>query len=159
MAILVNSLKKIQTKYKDNGVITESDLPANTPILEFKGRIYRGTLPDNLNQDYILQIGKEIYIGRSGNLDDYINHSCNPNCYVYSIGTRAFLYTINAIPKNTEITYDYSVTSTNEENDWSMDCKCKSYNCRKKISGFKYLPDEVKLKYKTLGIIPKFLLK
>jgi len=158
MAILIDCLKKAQTKNKNIGVITESNIPANTPVFEFKGRLYR-TLPDNIDVNYILQIGKSLYIGQSGEIDDYVNHSCNPNCYVYSIGNRAFLYTITAIPRNSEITYDYSITSSDSEDEWSMDCKCGSYNCRKKISGYKYLSEDLKNKYIKLGIVPRFLIK
>jgi hypothetical protein len=38
-----------------------------------------------------------------------------------------------------------------------MDCKCGSFNCRKVISGYHYLSDDIKNTYKKLGIVPIFI--
>jgi hypothetical protein len=46
-----------------------------------------------------------------------------------------------------------------DEDEWEMDCKCKSKNCRKRIRDFKYLPKEIQEKYLRLGIIPKYCKK
>jgi hypothetical protein len=44
------------------GVFTQVDIPANSPICQFKGEIYReNNLPYEENQ--ILQIGPDLYLG------------------------------------------------------------------------------------------------
>jgi hypothetical protein len=61
------------------------------------------------------------------------------------------------IKKGDEITWDYSTTL--DEDEWEMNCSCGSIICRKKVRDFKYLPREIQLRYKKLGIIPKWILK
>ena len=102
MGIFLSCLKKIQTKNKRIGVITESIIPAITPILEFEGRIYRGC-PSNVDANKILQIGKDIYVGSSGKLDDYINHSCNQNCYVHNV---CFFHIVMIFPSWSCLVYE-----------------------------------------------------
>lgn len=61
------------------GVFTLIDIPANVPIIEFTGNL----IPkDKLTDDQAywgLQVGAERFIGPSGAIDDYVNHSCDPN--------------------------------------------------------------------------------
>lgn len=149
------NIEFIETK-KGKGVYTSVDIPANTTILEFKGDVLtKETL--NCESKYYLQIGKDKFIGPSGDVDDYVCHSCNPNCSLYIVGSRAFLTSIYFIAKNTELTFDYSTSSTNSLDEWSIDCKCGFFKCRKKISGYQYLDSETKEKYEKLGIVPRYL--
>lgn len=103
-----------------------------------------------------MQIGKNVYMGPSGGLDDLVNHSCNPNSGLMIQGKRAILVAIKNIRKSEEITMDYSTTM--DEDDWEMDCKCQSKNCRKRIRDFKYLPKETQQAYMVWGIVPKYIL-
>jgi len=153
------NLKIIKTN-TGKGVITLADVPANTVIFEFKGNIYNinHVVNNKIDEEYILQIGKDSFLGPSGDLDDYMNHSCNPNCGFKIIGKRVFLISINYIKANTEITYDYSATSTDTLSDWKMECKCGAYKCRKIISGYQYLDKETKARYEKLGIVPSYLI-
>jgi len=146
-------LKLIDTA-NGKGVMSLADIQPNTVIFEFKGNLYNRK---NLNVDspYYLQIGPDKYIGPSGDLDDYINHSCNPNCFLYIVGSRAFLKSLYLIKSNTEITFDYSTSSTETTDQWTMNCNCGTVNCRKQISGFNNLTEQQKEFYKN--IIPDYL--
>jgi hypothetical protein len=147
-------LKEIQTK-TGRGVSSTVDIPAGQPITEMVGDIV--TYDQVVNPDMFLQISHLWFIGPSGGLDDLFNHSCDPNSYLHIVGKRAILISLYMIPANTEITFDYSLSATDTYDSWKMDCKCESTNCRKIISGYQYLSEEVKNNYKKLGIVPIFL--
>lgn len=142
------------------GVITTVNIPANVPICEFYGQNYTDQELQNLkniNIDDVLQVGPNVYLAPSGNIDDYIAHSCNPNCIVKANGFRAILYSLYAIQADNEITFDYSTTSTDDLNSWSMKCNCGSINCRKVISGFHLLSNNLQEEYKKKGIAALFI--
>ena len=143
---------------KRKGVITTTTIPANTPICEIKGNVLTfdklGTLD---SPDDALQIGSNTYLTPSGNVTDHIRHSCNPNCMVHAAGNRSILYSIYVITANTEITFDYSSTSSENPDTWEMKCNCKSFNCRKTISGFQHLDSKIQEEYKQKGIAALFI--
>lgn len=147
-------------KRKEQGIFAKVDIPKGTVILEFKGDIFASQdLPKALSpeEDYYLQIGTDKYLGPSGWLDDKINHSCNPNSAVVIVGNRAFLVSLYLIKSGHQITFDYSTTSTETPEEWSMNCNCGDYNCRGVISGYQSLDQSIKDNYEALGIIPKYV--
>jgi hypothetical protein len=146
---------KVLTKNNKVGVYTTVDIPAKTPIIEFSGNYFT---KEELKHphDKILQIGENMYLGPSGSIDDKIAHSCNPNCRVSIVGYRAILYSLYVIRNGSEVTFDYSTTST--DSDWEMDCKCGSQNCRKVISSFSSLKPELQKEYTDKKIAAAFLI-
>lgn len=159
-AAFKKNLEEKDTK-KGRGIFTKVDVPKDSIIFEFTGNFFTNNqIPSPLLEeaDMFLQIGKDLHLGPSGDLDDLMNHSCFPNCATIIIGKRVLLKAILFIPAGIEITYDYSVTSTDDKDHWLMNCKCGSFSCRKVISGFQYLDDKTKEHYKTLGIVPKYVL-
>jgi hypothetical protein len=136
---MYNQYLKVQPTKKGMGVFTTVDIPANVPIIEITGKVYtESELPDPTDS-VITQVGPNIYIGRSGTIDDFIDHSCNPNCLIHCIGNRAIIYSMHVITAGNEITFDYSTSSTDTLDSWNMKCQCRNPNCRKVISGFQYL--------------------
>jgi SET domain-containing protein len=148
-------LKKDKSKTGE-GLFTITNIPANVPVLELKGELLQGDDPKSNHSD-VKQIGKNIYLSLSGDIDDYVNHSCNPNCNLYIVGNRAFLYSLYVITAGSEITFDYSTSSTDNVGEWKMECQCGSSNCRKVISGFQYLDPDLQDDYKKRGIVPLFM--
>jgi hypothetical protein len=146
-------VKKPTGKDIGDGVFTTVTIPAEAPILELKGELIQGycDLPD------AKQIGHDLYLGLSGEIDDYINHSCNPSCVLHIVGTRAFLYSLYVIPADTEITFDYSTSSTDSAREWKMECQCGDLNCRKIISGFQYLDPQLREELKNSKKVPLFM--
>lgn len=140
-----------------NGVFTTVEIPTNIPILEVTGDLYlEHELPDP-NHPALLQVGPNTFIGPSGDLDDYINHSCNPNCAVRIAGNRAILYSLYVIPKNTELTFDYSTTSTDTPDKWQMNCLCGFHNCRRVISGHQTIDPKTAEIYKQKRMFPLYI--
>lgn len=75
----------------------------------------------------------------------YINHSCSPNVYVFSVNSERFLLPIRAIAKDEEIVYDYSINAIGGD-VWK--CDCGSDNCRGEHKcDFFYLPRETQIAY------------
>lgn len=142
------------------GVISRVFIPAQTKIFEFSGDLLTTeqliTRHSNDVVDF-LQIGIDKWITKSGTFDDYVSHSCNPNCYVKIVGNRAILTTLYDIKPQMIITFDYSTTSLETPKEWSMDCKCGYVYCRKVISGFQSLPKNIQQKYKEHGILAQYI--
>lgn len=154
---MYNQYLKVKPSKWGVGVFTSVEIPANVPIIEVTGQVYtEDKLPDP-NDPALIQVGPYIYIGPSGTIDDYIGHSCNPNCLLHIGGKRAIVYSMYVIKAGSEITFDYSTSSTDTLDKWQMNCQCGEYNCRKVISGLHYLDEATQTKYKEKGMIPIFL--
>ncbi len=141
----------------EKGVFANKSFKIGDEITRFKGKTFTFSqlpAPYNKVQDHFVQIGKKKYLGPSGGLDDFVNHSCNPNSGFKIKNKKAILVAIKSIKKDQEITWDYSTTMN--EDDFTMRCNCKSKYCRKIIKDFKYLPKKIKEKYTNLKIIPKY---
>jgi len=82
----------------------------------------------------------------------YINHSCDANCGV--AGTRK-VFAVKDIKLGEELTIDYSTTEIDE--NWFLDCTCKSKQCRKKVQSIQSLPQKTFQNY--LPYIPSFIRK
>jgi hypothetical protein len=132
-------------------VITTTEIPAKVPILEFGGNIF------TTGESHYLQIGTKLFLGPSGGIDDHIRHSCNPNCSVQVLGKRAILYSLYVIQDGTEITFDYSTTSTDTPSSWQMDCNCGYIHCRKVISGISSLTENQYKDYGSKGLLPLYI--
>jgi uncharacterized protein len=57
----------------------------------------------------------------------YINHSCEPNCFVYSAGRHRFLLAGRDLAAGEELLVDYALNAVDGD-DWQ--CRCGSGNCR-----------------------------
>lgn len=139
------------------GVFCTVDIPANVPIVEMTGMVLKEDKLVDPNNLAVLQIGNDKFLSPSGEIDDQFNHSCNPNCRLHIIGSRAILYSLYVIKKGAELTFDYSTSSTDTHDTWKMNCKCGYIRCRKVISGYQYLSEEMKKEYKTKRMVPLFI--
>lgn len=156
------SILEIKETNKGKGVFTKAPIAPGTVVFEAKGTILTGSqLPDALTpeNDHYLQVGKNAYLGPSGDIDDFFNHSCNPNCGIRIVGHRALVLALYEIKAGSELTFDYATTSNETMDTWKMDCSCGDCNCRKTISGFSYLSEPQQQYYIRFGIVPDYLTK
>lgn len=135
------------------GLFAKRHINKGEEILRFTGDIidFNQALAMGINQAYALQIGNNLYI----NLEEpgrFVNHSCNPNA---GIRNDVVLVALQDIRKGEQVYYDYSATM--DEDNWVMQCRCGSANCRKIVKDFKYLPSLVKQKYLDLGVVQRFI--
>lgn len=145
---------------KGSGVFSKVFIPNKTVIYEFGGVVMtRNDLNSYTEPQNTIQIGENLYLSKSGGLEDYTNHSCDPNCGLRIVGNRALLVTLYDVQPGHEITFDYSTSSNDTMDSWHMTCGCGYFSCRKVISGFQYLPLERQQYYIKLGIVPSYLTK
>ncbi|GEM_PF-839198 len=128
-------------------------------ICKLVGSLHRrNEMPEKDNKKTVrfIQIGRKIYLHVAGN-GDYLNHSCSPNAGLVIKGKSVHLQAIKNIKCGEEVTFDYSTTMN--EDEYELKCNCGSSNCRKVISDFKYLPNDIQEKYFQLGIVPDYVFR
>jgi SET domain-containing protein len=98
-----------------------------------------------------LQIGPETYLAEdpeNPRLDDFINHSCDPNVGFVDGSTK--LFALRDIRPGEELFWDYR-TSLNEEG-WAVDCTCGTVHCRGRIQSYCDLPHEEKGRLRGIAL-------
>ncbi|GMU58056.1 MAG: hypothetical protein AMXMBFR33_72020 [Candidatus Xenobia bacterium] len=150
-----NFYKQLELRSTDfgQGVFTLEALSPGEEILCFGGP--RGTMADMKDLEHSIQIGRNLFLGPSGRMDDYINHSCWPNCGIRLAGERLVLVAIEAIASGREVTFDYA-TCLGPEDDWVMRCGCRTGRCRGLISALS-LPPETLERYRALDVLPFYI--
>lgn len=127
-------------------------------IAQFTGPLMRRSeLPKRYTgrNDRYIQVGIDEYLGPSGEVDDLINHSCDPNAGLKFTKAGILLVAIKKIKIGDEITWDYSTTLF--ENPWKMRCDCRKPNCRKIIKDFALLDKKIQDRYRKLDVIPPYI--
>ena len=118
------------------GVFASTAISAGEVIMVFSGtRLHRSQV--NFD-DYHLQVDEDFYIGPSGAADDFVNHSCEPNC---GFQNGLNLVALRAIAADEELTWDYG-TAIDEENYPGFTCSCGASLCRGQVRSFRDLPAE-----------------
>ena len=89
---------------------------------------------------YSLQIDEHQHLSSdTWQADDFIDHSCDPNCRIDVAEDCIALVAIQRIEPGEKLTFNYLTT------EWDMaepfDCDCGSNKCFKHIAGFRYLSD------------------
>lgn len=119
------------------GVFSTEPINKGENIIQLTGKI----IPEN--NEYALQIDEKKFMGTSGNIDDFINHCCKPNCFIRFESNGIFLVTLRDIPVGEELSFDYHTTEFDLGKD-SFVCNCNSENCIGIVKGFKHLPTNQK---------------
>jgi uncharacterized protein len=120
------------------GVFAQAPILAGETILVFSGPPL--TRAEVREEDFHLQVGADLYLGASGDADDYVNHSCNPNA-----GFRDGLVLVarRDIEPEEEITWDYS-TAIDEDDFTGFACCCGAAACRGVVRSFRHLDPDVR---------------
>jgi SET domain-containing protein len=105
--------------------------------------------------DYMLQIGENQFLvtvdEKSPSHYGFINSSYDPNC---GIRESRKIVAMRDIITGEEITFDYAMS---ESSNFKMTCFCKSYNCRKQISGNDWKIKDLQVRYR--GFFSEYLQK
>lgn len=126
------------------GVFAKRTIPKGTRVIEYAGR--RWAKADLLaaagrgerKLTYVLNLDDERAIdgAEGGNDARFVNHSCEPNCEVYIFDGTPYLYAMQDIPAEAELTFDYqlqSVSSVRLSRALSRElfpCHCGAPTCR-----------------------------
>jgi SET domain-containing protein len=140
-----------------SGVFTRRAIPKKSLILELTGRRYAlKDIPQTYPEDgAYAQTGPEEFMGPSGGLDDYFNHSCDPNCFVQKIDGHLWYVARKDIPANAELVWDYSTWMWKDY--WDVPCHCGAKTCRGAIQTFEKLPPQVQQACIDEGAVPDFI--
>jgi len=73
-----------------------------------------------------------------GSVARFCNHACSPTLKPYFIRInntipRVGLFAMMDIPANTELTFDYGISSPDNIGSSRYECQCGASNCRKKL--------------------------
>jgi hypothetical protein len=142
------------------GVFAGERISVGEEILTFLGPLIdRRDMPEihSQDEDYYLQVDDDVFLGPSGWIDDFINHSCDPNSGVVIEDMVSKLVAIQNINRGDEIRFDYSTTMYKPI--LVMKCWCGSPLCRGEVVDFIYLPEETQAKYIALGVVPEYITK
>lgn len=126
------------------GLFAKKNIPKGTRLLEYEGkRVERNQIVNDAingltNMMYVMGLNETTVIDgeRNGNDARFMNHHCSPNCEVYFINDTPFIYALEEIKKDEELTFDYHlniITETQltslQKKEW-FPCHCGSPVCR-----------------------------
>ncbi len=124
-----------QTEKKDRGCFAIRDIPKETQIIEYKGKIVSKSLAEKMESKhkakgelwiFTLNKNQDIDASRGGNEARFINHSCSTNCEPVNYDDEEiWIEATQDIKKGEEITYNYGFDGPDEY----FPCLCGSKNC------------------------------
>lgn len=135
------------------GLFAKTGIRPGTALCKLKGRElnFEETVALNEKESHSLQIDFDKYILCEPPFL-YSNHSCNPNC---ALNRHLELFALREIKKGEELFWDYSTSML--ERHWTMQCHCGEDNCRRIVTDFDLLPEQLQEKYLGLNIVLPFI--
>jgi SET domain-containing protein len=132
-----------RSRIAGQGAFAKRRIPKGTRVIEYTGaRVPLATLLAEVTAGtatpiYALRWNETTAIdgARGGNEARFINHSCEPNCEVYVIDDRAYVYAMEDIARGGELTFDYKLrrAARGRRAPGGADgqvCRCGSRHCR-----------------------------
>jgi uncharacterized protein len=116
------------------GVYAGQPIATDTRIVEYKGQLISQAEGWRREQRYLPRHRIWIFniddrwardAGIGGNIARYINHACNPNCYIDIVGKTIWVLASRRIKTGEELTYDY-----NTDGEAGIPCRCRP-RCRR----------------------------
>lgn len=111
-------------------------------ILTFGGRLLsKAEYGELADVDHCLQIGPATFLGPSGDMDDFTNHSCAPSARVEVErgSSTARLVALGDLAVGAEVCFDYSTVQLDDPRFLLASCRCGSPACRGEIGDFRRL--------------------
>lgn len=133
------------------GVFTNRPLRAGVIVVVWGGivlsmdefKVGKGLQHTNVGLDEGVYLASAPDSGLS--IDDYMNHSCNPNLW---LNDEITLVARRDIIVNEELTIDYAIELLDESYVMKKQCNCRATNCRKVITGRDWRLKEVQDAYR-----------
>lgn len=135
---------------RGRGVFTNKPYLPGEYVMTFTG--HKTHIEQISDFTHYLQIAPDIFISPSGSADDFVNHSCDPNCALYFEGDALVLRAIRLIEPGQELFFDYGTIMFSEPT--TFQCACGSPSCRGTIGNYYSLPVELKDKYRVSNMVP-----
>jgi hypothetical protein len=149
------SFLEIRCSKFGKGLFVTTDIAANTIICTVSGPLltFQQTVALNERESHGLQIERDLYLLCQPPFL-YSNHSCEPNC---GLNAQLQLVTLRDIKSDEELFWDYSTSML--ERHWTMSCACGATTCRKVITDFDLLPDDVQSRYLEMNVVLPFIVE
>lgn len=145
-------------------VYTRTGHPGGEPLLEYWGPLATFAEAAGRPHDHIMEVGDGVVFLPTGGFDDFLNHSCDPNCRLdYRPDGRVFLVALRDIAPGEELSFDYATTTTSDGveafPDWCFKCLCGAPGCRGEVSCAEELPGERLRYYAETGALAPHVLR
>jgi uncharacterized protein len=138
-----------QSSIHGRGLFATADIARNEIVMIKGGHVVNREQLRDINArlgPVEIQIGEDLFIApvteeeREGSML-YSNHSCDANLGM--CGNIVFL-ALRDVPAGQELTHDWCTT---DDDNYSVECKCGSPNCRKVVTGKDWQKPELRKKY------------
>ena len=140
---------------KGTGLFLLEPVPRGGRILTFGGpHLDRTQYVAFADVDHCVQIGVDLFLGPSNELDDHVNHSCDPSTRVEidRDAGRAHLVARASMRRGAEVTFDYSSVQLDDPRFRIERCRCGAASCRGVIGDFTLLDAEAKRRLFESGL-------
>ncbi|MEK7659873.1 MAG: SET domain-containing protein [Patescibacteria group bacterium] len=132
-----------RTKHKGRSIHATADIPAGTIIGDYMGKIIRPEEEDEIGRGLYCMYYSEVATIEADKFADgihLVNHSCTPNCGMFTFERHCLYYAMRKIFKGEEITIHYAISGPDEEcSPCTHKCVCDSPMCL----GTMHLPAKV----------------
>lgn len=126
---------RIKATYeKGLGVFAKKEIMAGTVIGDYLGKVIK-TAQYNLDRDkyglYLMYFSDEasIYPNLKKPGIHLLNHSCSPNCWIYTYRGHTLFFALRKIKPKEELTISYLLSPKDDCNPCTHNCKCNSEFC------------------------------
>lgn len=135
------------TPGKGQGLFSRYPIARGDRVLPLQGVLLTS---EELTDDLLaVQVGPDLWLASPGTtLDDYINHSCDPN--IGFLTGEPILFALRDIAAGEELCWDYSTSLS--EPGWRLDCCCGSPQCRKVILPWGELSETDRKRLKPIAL-------
>lgn len=124
-----------KTKEKGFGVFAKKKIDAGSVIGDYLGKVIK-TAEYDLDKDkdglYLMYLTDQssIYPNFKKPGTHLLNHSCEPNCWIYTYCGHSLFFTLREIEAGEELTIYYLLSPKSKNcNSCLHTCKCKSKSC------------------------------
>lgn len=100
------------------------------------------------------QVDDDAYVLPNGNLDDFMNHSCDPNTGVRLVSQGYVVIALRDIAVHEQVTYDYSTYLAGSRENFI--CSCAADRCRGVVGDFGDLPEDLQRYYLQWDVVGRF---
>ncbi len=122
-------IEKRRSKIHRWGVFATATIPKNTRIIDYAGEIISNRESLERERRYLkrghiwcFKLTDRLVVdaGVGGNIARFINHACNPNCYIDIKDHVIWIRAARTIRKGEELTYHY-----NTDGECLIKCRCR----------------------------------
>jgi hypothetical protein len=124
------------------GIVVTNAVAAGSVILAFGGPVLdRRAYMRRPEIDHCIQVGTDTFLGPSGDLDDFTNHSCDPTTRIEidPVTLQALMVARFDLKPGVEATFDYSTVQLDDPRFRIETCLCGAPSCRRRIGDFTLL--------------------